>query len=223
MIEYPKMKTLFKLIPANEKGSKWSATSGEILPETAPLHYIPLEDLVFTEKIDGTNMAIRLFDADIQKRKHICNRNDKGDSFYFEIGDKIFDNINKLNITDSETLEALHSVIIYGELCGVKIQKGGNYFPERRFLIFDMFDTLENKFFTWSAVKHFADILNLQTVPEITYTKENLNVENVKDFIVNLKSVFNPDYNAEGAVIRYATDTCADRRWMAKIRKKDFR
>jgi hypothetical protein len=40
-IKYPEMKTLFKLIPSDEKGKKWDATSGEILPETAALHFTP--------------------------------------------------------------------------------------------------------------------------------------------------------------------------------------
>jgi hypothetical protein len=88
-VKYPKMKTLFKLIPSGKNGNNWDATSGEILPETAPLHFIPMDELVFTEKIDGTNMGIIINDGiikHIQKRTQICNINDKNDAFYFENG-----------------------------------------------------------------------------------------------------------------------------------------
>lgn len=218
-IKYPEMKTLFKLIPSGSKGKKWDATSGEILPETAALHFIPLSELVFTEKIDGTNMGIRVTNGlvtHIQKREHICIREDKTDTFYFEVGDMIS------KIIEDKKIEQLKDVIIYGELCGEKIQKGGNYFPCRKFIIFDIYDTTLNRFFTWDAVTHFAAELGIETVPEINYDKADLSVANVKEFILGQKSVFNPDFGAEGMVIRHRKDTLPFRRWMAKIRKKDF-
>lgn len=218
-IKYPEMKTLFKLIPSDTKGKKWDATSGEILPETAPLHFLPIEDLVFTEKIDGTNMGIRISDGvatHIQKREHICDREDKSDAFYFEVGDMIAGGV------ENKGIEQLKDVIIYGELCGPKIQKGGNYFPERRFIVFDIYDVNTGRFFTWDAVVHFAHELGVETVPEVNYDKADLKVENVKNFILSQKSVYNSEFGAEGVVIRYRKDTLPYRRWMAKIRKKDF-
>lgn len=220
-IEYPKMKTLFKLQPLDEKGKKWSATTGEILPDTAALHYFPMEELIFTEKIDGTNMAIRIDNnkvTHVQKRNNICNKEDNNDQYYFQIVNEIQETIDNF-----EQFDALANVIIYGELCGVKIQNGGNYFPCRKFLIFDIFNTVENKFFTWEAVQHFTSELKLETVPQIQYNKENLNVENVKDFVINLQSVFNDNFKAEGFVVRHNKDTSFYRRWMAKIRSKDFK
>ncbi len=219
-IKYPDMKTLFKLIPSDEKGKKWDATDGEILPETAALHFTPIEELGFTEKIDGTNMGIRVTDGavtHVQKREHICKRDDRGDTFYFELGDTIAE------IIESREIGQLKNVIIYGELCGEKIQKGGNYFKGRRFIIFDIYDTVTNRFFTWDAVKHFAGELGIEAVPEINYDKADLRVENVKSFILSQKSVFNAGFGAEGMVIRHRKDTLPVRRWMAKIRKKDFR
>lgn len=219
-IKYPEMKTLFKLIPSGEKGKKWDATSGEILPETAALHFIPLEDLVFTEKIDGTNMGIRITDgkvSHIQKREHICSRENKGDAFYFEVGDEV------VRIIEDKNIEQIRDVVIFGELCGEKIQKGGNYFSGRKFIIFDIYDTVTGKFFSWDAVKHFAEELGIETVPEISYNKSDLSVANVKDFILSQKSVYNAEFGAEGMVIRHRKDTLPVRRWMAKIRKKDFR
>lgn len=218
-IKYPEMKTLFKLIPSDTKGKKWDATTGEILPETAALHFTPMDELVFTEKIDGTNMGIRVTEGivtHVQKREHICDRDNRGDAFYFEVGDMISRTI------EDKKIEQLRNVIIYGELCGEKIQKGGNYFKGRRFLIFDIYDTGTGRFFTWDAVMHFANELGVESAPELEYDKDTLGVENVKDFVLSLKSVFNVDYGAEGIVIRHRKDTLPFRRWMAKIRKKDF-
>jgi len=161
-IKYPEMKTLFKLIPSGTKGKKWDATNGEILPETAALHYIPMEELVFTEKIDGTNMGIRVTDGavtHIQKREHICERENKGDAFYFEIGDMI------TKLIEDKNIEVLKSVIIYGELCGEKIQNGGKYFASRKFIVFDIYDTETNRFFTWDhlyLVRNLYSILSLE-------------------------------------------------------------
>lgn len=232
-IKYPEMKTLFKLIPSDEKGKKWDATSGEILPETAPLHFIPLEDLVFTEKIDGTNMGIRIDGGLvnlIQKRTDRCNRDDKSDQFYFELGDRITRKIESLHIDEFKSVSnegieyyPLENIIIYGELCGVKVQKGGNYFPERHFIVFDILDTRNNRFFTWEALKYFCGVLELELVPEIEYDRPTLNVDDIKDFLCTQMSVYNDKFGAEGMVIRYRKDSMPVRRWMAKIRKKDFR
>jgi hypothetical protein len=227
------MKTLFKLIPLNEKGSKWSATSGEILPETAALHYIPLEDLVFTEKIDGINMGIEINNGiitSVQSKNRICNIEDKNDVFYREASSKIWKSIKDKGIGNFQSendggniIYPLKNIIVYGELCGVKIQKGGNYFPDRKFLIFDIYDTVQNKFFTWNAVKYFSEMFGLETVPEIIYNKKDLSVDSVKDFINSLMSVYNSEYPAEGMVVRYRTDTTYIKRWIAKIRRKDFK
>lgn len=231
-IKYPKVKTLFKLIPSDEHGRRWDATNGEILPETAPLHFISLDELVFTEKINGTNMGIRIIDGKIifvQKKANICDREDKGDQFYFELADKIADKIKALKIEKITSIDddgnisyPLKNIMIYGELCGVKIQNGGGYFPERHFIVFDIYSVDNNKFFTWDAVKHFCDLLKLDIVPEINYNKQSLDVDNVKDFILNQMSVYNDEFKAEGMVVRYRKDTSPIKRWIAKIRRKDF-
>ncbi len=212
-IKYPKMKSLFKLIPLKEGSKKWSATLGEILPETAPLHFFDFDDLIFTEKIDGTNAGISIINKEIniQKRNSICGAEDK---FYFEILDTL-----KPRLNDS----LLDNVIIYGELVGPKIQKGGNYFSERYFLVFDIYNLSNNKFFTWSAVEHFCSEISLPTVPVINYYYPSLGVNNVKVFIEELMSVFNPEYPAEGFVVRHKTNTSFDNRYIAKIRRVDFK
>ncbi|WP_160317760.1 RNA ligase family protein [Pseudobacteroides cellulosolvens] len=142
----------------------------------------------------------------IQKREHICSREDNSDMFYFEVGDEISRKI------ENKGIEQLKDVIIYGELCGPKIQKGGNYFEDRKFIVFDIFDVNTDRFFTWDAVTHFANELELDSVPEVTYDKPDLKVENVKEFILAQKSVYNKEFGAEGVVIRHRKDTLPHRR-----------
>jgi hypothetical protein len=68
-----------------------------------------------------------------------------------------------------------------------------------------------------------GEMLGLELVPEIIYDRPNLDVDNIKDFLCTQMSVYNDKFSAEGMVIRYKKDTFPVRRWMAKIRKKDFR
>lgn len=209
-IEYPKMKTLFKLQP---QGKKWSVTTGEILPETAALHFLPMEDLVFTEKIDGTNMAVYVKDGEvihIQKRNGIANPEDKGDRFYFE------------EYLLPESFPADFHGLIFGELFGTKIQKGGIYSHQREFRMYDILNPVNYKFFTWDAVLAFSKILGIPTVPEIKY-EGILSVEDVEKFVKAQKVWCNVEAQAEGMVIRYRKDTTYDKRWVAKIRYKDFK
>ena len=182
--------------------------------------------------VHNTNMGIKIVDGcviAIQKKNGLCDREDKSDGFYFELGDSIAEKIEVLHINtivssndEGAVSYPLANIIVYGELCGVKVQKGENYFPERHFIVFDIFDTVNNKFFTWDALRYFCELLELEIVSEITYDKPNLNVENVRDFITNQMSVYNSSYGAEGIVVRHRKDTVPVRRWMAKIRKKDF-
>jgi ATP-dependent RNA circularization protein (DNA/RNA ligase family) len=219
-IEYPKIKTLFKLIPSDAKGKKWDATSGEILPDTAALHHVPINELVLTEKIDGTNMAFRLRDGvatHIQKSNSVCERGAE-DKYYFETGDEVVDRILPI----VRETDALQNVVLYGELCGPKIQKGGNYFEDRRFLVFDILNTKSMRFFTWGAVEHWCSVLALEHVPVLSHSLQDLSVASVKQYVQSLKSAFNPDYDAEGVVVRHETDTTWEKRWVAKIRRKDF-
>jgi ATP-dependent RNA circularization protein (DNA/RNA ligase family) len=212
-IEYPKMKTLYKLIPC---GKKWDCTSGEILADTAALHFLPLEELVFKEKIDGGCMHLLIKDHEIvnvQKRTKICDIEDKSDRFYFEIADSLRD----------KDYSCVPDCIIYGELCGEKIQVGGNYFKGRRFLMFDVLDLNTGKFFTQAGIDFVAETTGIEKVPTVNYTGKSLQVDEVKEFVLNLKSFYNPEFNAEGMVIRHLKDTSYVKRWIAKIRRSDFK
>lgn len=241
---YPKTKTLFKL-KSIEGSRRWDRTTGEILADTAALHFLPLEDLIFTEKINGCLLSLGIKNRDIgtigSKSREIVNESDK---YYIEMANEIRP---KFLAMSGEIIQMLLNTIIYGELCGPKIQKGYLYFDKRRFLVFDIFDCETGKFFTWGAVEYFCKELGLETVPVIDYktwyeksyglsrkliidgmpkipwtTSPPLNPTNIKLYLQQLKSVYNPEYQAEGMVIRYKKDTSSVKRWVAKIRCHDF-
>ncbi len=210
-ISYPKMKTLFKL---EQEGKKWTITNGEILPDTAPLHFLSMEELVFTEKIDGTNMGVLVENGKIihiQKRNNIANPEDKNDRFYFDEG------------LIPESFPEEFSGMIFGELHGTKIQKGGIYSNKREFRMFDILNIHGNKFFTWDALVAFQDKLGIKTVPEIGYWYDRFDVNCVKEFLSQMTVWCNPKEKAEGFVVRHRKDVSVDKRWMAKIRHSDFK
>lgn len=216
---YPKMKTLYKLKKV-EGSRKWDCTSGEILPETAALHFFPIEDLIFTEKIDGTNMGIEALNGKIKqilKRNSACKESDPNDHFYIEKAEEL-----RRSIERTAGFENLHHVTFFGELCGTKIQKGGNYFPERRFLCFDIYDHKAKCFFRWQAIEHFCRELWIETTPVVEYQFKDLSIKNVENFLSGFHSTFNEKHFAEGIVVRHKDDTSTGNRYMAKIRRKDF-
>ena len=78
-----------------------------------------------------------------------------------------------------------------------KNTKGGKYFEnERNFLCFDIYDINNNKFLDGQLLSIFV-MVNLKTVPVIKYSKDNLDVNNVQNYLEELKSVYNQDYFAE--------------------------
>jgi len=216
---YPKMKTLF-MLKRLDNSTKWGVTEGHLLPETAPLHFYPINELRFFEKIDGTNMGLEVEDGDViggVKKEEEIIFSGTTDKYYVEM----YNNIRNILEQCSEH-KALEHVTFFGELCGVKIQSGGNYFQSRKFLIFDIFDHVNGVFFRWNAIKHFCGLLGLETVPELVYPYDSLSIDNVKMFLDNQMSVFNPEYHAEGFVVRHCDDTSVEKRYVAKIRYKDF-
>lgn len=217
MEEYPKLKTLYKLQPTIEGKKKWGCSDGEILPETAALHHFPIEELIFTEKIDGTNMGIEVIHGRVNKviKRHgdACLRGSNDDKFYLEKADELTDRFLEV---------PMGHMTFFGELCGPKIQHGGNYFSKRQFVCFDIYDHVEDKFFRWKAVEHFCNELGIPTAPVIEYPYETLESKYVAEYILNLYSKFNPKFPAEGMVVRHQDDTATTRRFMAKIRKRDF-
>ena len=65
-------------------------------------------------------------------------------------------------------------------------------------------------------------MLGLETVPEVQYPFPTLDVNNIVMYLTTMRSVYNPNVYAEGLVIRHKDDTATQRRYMAKIRRKDF-
>lgn len=212
-ISYPKTKSLYKLEPIAPGSRKWGITDGSLLPDTAALHVMPMEDLVFTEKIDGTNMGVLVENGKIihiQKRNNVANPEDKNDQFYFEQG------------LIPECFPKEFSGMIFGELHGPKIQKGGVYSSKREFRMFDILSMENKKFFTWDALVAMEEILGIPLVPELEYPYEDIKLENISKFVTGLQ-VYAGGSQAEGVVVRYRKDTSMEKRWIAKIRNCDLK
>jgi ATP-dependent RNA circularization protein (DNA/RNA ligase family) len=208
---YPKMGTLFALEAA--PNGKWWSAQDKLLPDTAGLFFIPPEDRIVTEKIDGSNCWYHVLGDEIDKvgkRNGVCSTDDRGDAFYFDVQPAIPDGFNHFGAS-----------ILFGELVGPKVQSSGQLYKERQFVLFDVLSN-EGKFFRWEAVKAVAAELAVEHVPVIEGPKA-WSFDGVREYVIALHSALDPNAKAEGIVVRDSQDTSPLRRRIAKIRRKDFR
>lgn len=216
---YPKMGTLFRLEAGS--GGKWWRATDALLPDTAGLFFIEDEHRVVTEKIDGSNMWLDCRTAIIGKRSGKCAPHDKGDAFYCEVGEPLFERIDRTRIEDVPFLLRFGAVTLFGELVGPKVQSSGRLYPEREFVLFDVRGE-DGRYFRWEAVKAVAATLGLHHVPEMEGPKA-WDFVTVREYVLGLQSALDPAVQAEGIVVRDSQDTSPVRRRIAKIRRKDFR
>ena len=114
------------------------------------------------------------------------------------------------------------NVCLYGEGYGKKIQKGGNYLPDRAdFILFDV--KVGNWWLTREANEDIATKLDINVVPIIGIMKLEEAVEYVKK---GYKSTIaeNKEYMAEGLIMKPVTELSNRRgeRIISKIKYKDF-
>jgi hypothetical protein len=114
------------------------------------------------------------------------------------------------------------NVCLYGEGFGKKIQKGGNYMPDRAdFILFDV--KIGNWWLTRLANEDIAEKLNIEVVPIIGIWKLEKAIEYVKQgFISTIAD--NKQYVAEGLIMKPTTELFNRKgeRVIAKIKHKDF-
>lgn len=224
---YPKIATLFALEHGTDGKRKWFNATDRLLPDTAALHCIPLEDLVITEKVDGSNMWIDIGDYPaVGKRSGQCDPHDKGDAFYFEAADPVIRAVQRAR----DVLEPfgkdgsfLGGLRLYGELAGPKVNGSGALLDEREFLLFDIQPRGSWTWFRWQAVKDYAALAGVRTVPQIDSPPYHPSFTEWQDFVTTLDSRLRPGVPAEGIVVRDGQDTLGLRRRIAKLRRKDFK
>jgi hypothetical protein len=210
MKEYHKIQTVYFRDPENNHKTllegTWAKPEFEILKDI---------DWICTEKIDGTNIRI-IWDG---KNVRFGGKTDNAQIPTILIGvlQDTFTNERMANaFPDSD------NVCLYGEGFGKKIQKGGNYMPDRAdFILFDV--KIDHWWLTRDSIEDIAFKLNIAIVPIIGVWKLEQAIEFVKN---GFKSTIadNKDYNAEGLIMKPSIELF-DRngdRVITKIKHKDF-
>lgn len=210
MKKYNKIQTVYFRDPeTNHKTlleGTWAKPEFELLKDI---------DWICTEKIDGTNIRV-MWDGENVRFGGKTN-NAQIPAILIEALQDTF-TIEKMK----EVFPDADNVCLYGEGYGKKIQKGGNYLPDRAdFILFDV--KVGDWWLTREANEDVATKLNISVVPIIGIWKLKQAIEYVKN---GFKSTIahNKDYVAEGLIMKPKTELFNRKgeRVIAKIKHKDF-
>jgi len=210
MKEYQKIQTVYFRDPESNYKTLLQGTWAK--PEFELLKDI---DWICTEKIDGTNIRI-MWDGE---QVRFGGRTDKAQIPTILI-DALQDTFTNKKM--KECFPNADNVCFYGEGYGKKIQKGGNYLPDRAdFILFDV--KIGDWWLTREESENIAYLLDIGIVPIIGLWK----LEQAIDYVKNgFKSTIadNKEYIAEGLIMKPKTELFNRRfeRIIAKIKHKDF-
>jgi hypothetical protein len=214
MIKYHKIQTVYLRDPKNNNKTllegNWAKPEFKLLKDI---------NWVCTEKIDGTNIRV------IWNGKNVRF---KGKTDNAQIPSILIESLQ-----DTFTIEKMkkcfpdaENICLYGEGYGKKIQKGGNYLPDKvSFILFDVKRFVVPSIW-WLNRKSNEDIakkLDIDIVPIIGIWTLEQAIEYVKN---GFKSTIahNKDYLAEGLVMKPEIDlfNIYGERIITKIKHKDF-
>ncbi len=207
MKEYCKIQTIFKRNP--ETKFKTLLENEFSIPE---FEYLAKNEWTYTEKIDGTNIRIKLNDGKITFGGR--TENSQIPAFLIQKLMELFP-IEKMMKVFPEG-----NVCLYGEGYGAKIQKGGNYIPDGcNFILFDVI--CGELWLSRENVNDIADQLDIAAVPIIGSGTLHDAVERAR---LGFKSTIG-NCIAEGIVMRPKTEllTRNGKRIIAKIKHRDFK
>lgn len=205
MIEYPKIETLF------ERDGNFVVTDTIKDPRYAMLANCKW---VFTEKIDGTNIRIIYSNGEFV----IKGRTDNAD-----IPKELHSTITNMLVKRKHLFDSMFAnktVTIYGEGYGAKIQKGGDYSPQQKFIAFDVM--IENTWCEYDTFKSICDTLEIDRVPELNI------IQTIKQAVEYVKRGFRSNIGtamAEGVVgkLQYNLYDNRGKRIVIKLKTKDFK
>lgn len=226
METYHKIQTLFKRdLDGSLTGKKGKMIEGRWT--TPELEYLADNEWEFTEKVDGTNIRIGLHRYQDSLSVEFGGRSDNaaipvpllnwlkvkfpdsptGSSLGANVGRWMVDN----NLTD---------VILFGEGYGPKIQNGGLYSDEQKFVLFDV--KIGNWWLYRDAVDDIAKTLDVESVPTVGFGTLHDGIELVRH--QTFKSQWG-DFLAEGVVARPKIPMFDRKgeRIITKIKAVDFR
>ena len=213
MDEYHKINTVFMRDPATKNKrllmGQYSSDAFE---------YLANNQWVFTEKVDGTNIRIMIAE-DGTVTYGGKTTNDAGllpTPLMASLDAHFGTSIKHLNVFPEGTTACL-----YGEGFGAKIQSGGKYAPDQRFVLFDV--KVGNWWLRRFDVLDVAAKLKLAVTPVIGSGTLHDMVEMARE---GFYSAWNPfgQFIAEGIVARPFTELCdrGGNRIITKIKYKDF-
>ena len=210
MKEYHKIQTVYHRSP--ESNFKNLMEGVWALPEFEVLKDI---QWTWTEKIDGTNIRI-MWDG---KQVRFGGKTDDAQTptFLLRVLQDTFTN-EKMTAQFGNT----DSVCLYGEGYGAKIQKGGNYLPDRtNFILFDC--KVGDWWLQRDSLEDIAGKLGIGIVPIVGTGTLQQAVEFAKS---GYKSTIahNKDYPAEGLIMKPPIELFNRKgeRVIAKIKYRDF-
>lgn len=210
MNQYQKIQTAFFRDPDNNHKTLLDGVWAK--PEFEVLKDIPW---TCTEKIDGTNIRI-MWDG---KNVRFGGKTDNAqipsilistlqDTFTNELMKKAFPEAD--------------NVCLYGEGYGKKIQKGGNYLPDRAdFILFDC--KIGDWWMTRDSLIDISGKFDISVVPVIGTWKLQEAIDYVKKGFVSTISD-NKEYIAEGLIMKPSVELFNRKgeRVISKIKHKDF-
>lgn len=156
-------------------------------------------EFVATLKCDGSSGTFILKNDEFR----VCGRNKE----FVESPGNSFWNIAKKYKIEEMLRAAPVEMAIQGEACGPGIQKNPLKLDELTFLVFQIRDVTNHKWFTWDQVKDICNTHGIPHVPEITrfvFTKSAPSIDDLQELANNTK-YDNGRANAEGIVIRPVT------------------
>ncbi|MCK5809388.1 hypothetical protein KAH37_10415 [bacterium] len=180
-----------------------------------------LKDIAWTgtEKIDGTNVRI-IFDGTTVEVK---GKSDKSSMPEFLRADiEAMFSPEKMGEAFPDIPED-GAICLYGEGYGKRIQKGGNYIPDKTsFILFDI--RVGSWWLTRESIENIAKILGIEIVPIVgEFTLESA-VEFVRKGFTSLIA-HNKEYPAEGLILKPKVELLSRgaQRIIVKIKTGDFR
>lgn len=210
MKEYHKIQSVFLRDPANKYKTflmgQWTQPEFEYLSDM---------EWVGTEKIDGTNIRV-IWDGETVRFG--------GKSDNAQIPAVLFEYLNQHFTPERFAQGTKGPVTLYGEGYGGKIQKGGAYRQEQRFILFDVFAE-SDPLGVWlpnDVVNTIAENMDIPFAP----TSFEGSLLKAVGFVADgfRSTVAETDLIAEGLVLRPATELRdrMGRRIITKIKHQDF-
>lgn len=209
MKQYHKIQTVFLRDP--DTNFKTLLEGQYAKPEFELLDEI---EWTFTEKIDGTNIRV-MWDGE---KVTFGGKTDRA-----QIPSHLVTTLMERFTSEKMKSVSESPFCLYGEGYGVKIQKGGNYIPDRAdFILFDV--KIGDWWLKREDVTDIANKLEINEVPVIGKGNLLQGVELVKHGFKSRIS-HNKEYMAEGLIMRPSVELFnrSGERIICKIKHKDFR